>query len=475
MTFRMALRSFAAQPVRSAVLACGFGMGIACMAGLLGVGEVILDQSRSPYLRGGGDLVVYGASGRVTSARFVTSQLFSSPPLAGRSIVASPSLDATVYLMRPDEDPLAIRARGGIPALERALGDPETSGIAAWKNEPDDHAWVSPDPADVLRAMDRFHGIPRVPARAESWAEWLYFNGRTAEVRFYLTFMVGPRTPDGRRRAGVRLQLEREGRTASYFARDEISEKELLAGAPDMRIGASSVRLEGLRYHITLRLHEDDRDPPAGTPDLTGEITVDAVPGGSLPPFEISGVGGWVSGYVVPVLSGALGGSLSVGGQDVPLDGGVGYHDHNWGFWEGVTWQWGQVAGEDLSLLYGRVLPPADAADPDRIPGFLVALGPDGPLGFATDVAIEEFDDPASRRPRRIVVQGSSEAIDLRLDLNVVGTTGTRFGGSFGGRGEFVQLRAVYRATGVIGDRKVDFTAPGAAETFRADPATGPR
>ena len=44
MTFRLALRSFAAQPVRSLVLAGGFGVGIASMAGLLGVGEVILEK-----------------------------------------------------------------------------------------------------------------------------------------------------------------------------------------------------------------------------------------------------------------------------------------------------------------------------------------------------------------------------------------------------------------------------------------------
>ena len=50
MAVRIALRSLAVQPVRSAVLACGFGSGIAAMAGLLGIGEVILTQSRSPQL-----------------------------------------------------------------------------------------------------------------------------------------------------------------------------------------------------------------------------------------------------------------------------------------------------------------------------------------------------------------------------------------------------------------------------------------
>ena len=41
-------------------------------------------------------------------------------------------------------------------------------------------------------ALDRFHPIPDVPLRADSWAEWLYFNGRAGDTRFYLTFMVGP-------------------------------------------------------------------------------------------------------------------------------------------------------------------------------------------------------------------------------------------------------------------------------------------
>ena len=37
MIFRLALRSLATRPIRTAVLACGFGFGIAIMAALLGV------------------------------------------------------------------------------------------------------------------------------------------------------------------------------------------------------------------------------------------------------------------------------------------------------------------------------------------------------------------------------------------------------------------------------------------------------
>jgi hypothetical protein len=467
MTFRIAVRSFAAQPVRSVVLVCGFGFGITCMASLLGVGEVILEQSRSPHLRGGGDLVVYGAGGRVTSARFLGSQLIESPPLAGRATAASPSLDVPLYLVRPGGPALRIHARGGIPSLERALGDPETSTIAAWRDTPADREWASPDPGDVLRAMDRFHPIPDVPARADSWAEWLYFNGRSGDTRFYLSFLVGPRSSPGRRSAHVRLQLERDGRLRCFADRDEIAERLVRDLAPDLRIGSSRVRLEGLRYRIELALYAEDRVPRSGQADLTGEIVLEAVPGRSLPPFEVSGAGGWVSGYVVPVLSGRLDGRLLAAGESIPLVGGRGYHDHNWGFWGGVTWQWGQVAGEDLSLLYGRIRPPADAADAERIPGFLVVLGPDGPLGFATDVAIEERDDASTGLPSSIFVAARGAGLDIEMQLDVTDTIRTAIDAGPEGGGAFVQMQARYRVTGSIGKRVVDFAAPGAAETFR--------
>ena len=121
--------------------------------------------------------------------------------------------------------------------------------------------------------------------------------------------------------------------------------------------------------------------------------------GYSLPPIAITGARGWVSGYVVPVMSGALDGAIRVGDETLPLSGGTGYHDHNWGFWEGVSWQWGQVQHEGLSILYGRVFPPADAADASRVPGFMMVLGPDGALGQATRVTIDETMEPTLDRP----------------------------------------------------------------------------
>jgi hypothetical protein len=443
MIFRLALKSLLMHPIRALVLGVGFGLGVGVMATLLGVGEVVLEQAKEPALIGGGDVVATDVAGAVTSARFVLASI-------GAGGTASPRKRADLFLMRPGKDPLLIQARGGIPSLERALGDPETSHQPAWQDAPGDAAWSSPKHEDVLRAMDRFHQVPDVPARASSWAEWLYFKG----PNFYCTFLVGPKNTNGSRIAGVRLQLDRGGRVTSLGETAELDEAALLASAPDLTIGNSRVRLEGWRYHITLNL-----------PEASGDFFIDALPGRQLAPLVIRGAGGWVSGYTVPVMSGPLGGWIQVRGDRVALDG-TGYHDHNWGFWQGVSWRWGQVQHEGLSYVYGRVSPPADAADPERIPGVLIALGPDGPLGYSTRVAIRETDDPATGRPQRIVVSSEGGSLDLTMDITVRDTIVTP-GGVLAKGPDFLQLRGSYHVTGKAGGQAVDFTALGAAETFR--------
>ncbi|MQA31674.1 MAG: hypothetical protein GEU82_17870 [Luteitalea sp.] len=459
----MAWKSLVAHPVRTAVLGVGFGLGVSVMATLLGVGQVVLQQARAPALAGGGDLLITGSTGALTSARFVLGRLQEAA--AGNPVVASPQRRAELFLVGPG-GVVPVGARGGIPSLESALGDPETSRIASWQDSPADAAWASLDPAAVLRAMDRFHPIPDVPARSASWAEWLYFRGQSRDVQFYITFLVGPKQPDGRRIAGVRLQLDRGGRQTTYSDSALLSEADVIASAPDLTIGRSRVRLEGMRYRITLDLPEGSRGAPgAGMSRALADIVVEAQPGRSVAPIVIRGAGGWLSGYVVPVMSGALSGALTVSGTEVMLAG-TAYHDHNWGFWEGVSWRWGQVQHEGFSYVYGRVYPPPDAADPARVPGFLVAIGPDGPVGYGTNVTITETDDPETGRPTRIVVEGRGSGVDLKMDLTVESAIVTA-GGALASGPDFLQLRVRYHVTGRAGGDELDFTAPGAAETFR--------
>ncbi len=452
---RLAVRSLTAHPIRSAVLAAGFGVGVGVMAILLGVAEIVLDQARAPALVGGGDVVV--RLGPQVPARLLLSGTLQSDALRKRVAVAAPGHTNALYLIHEGRA-TRVAARGGIPSLERALGDEETSSVAAWRDLPADVEWTRDTPERLLREVDRFHPVPDALAWASSWAEWLYFNGRSKDARFYLTFMVGPVQKDGLRSAGVRLQLDRNGEVENFTAAQAISQADALE-APELTIAGNTVRLDGLKYVVSLDL--------AGAKGrrVRGTFTVEASPGKLVPPIEIAGARGWRSGYVVPVMSGRLNGQLEVGGETIPFDEGAGYHDHNWGFWQGVSWQWGQAQQGDLSLLYGRVFPPREAADPDRIPGFVGVLGPDGPLGYATDVTITESNN-ASGQPQTISITARSAVLNVtaRFDVGSVVTTQR---GTLGAQLEFLQMRGTYTVTGKAGDRAINFTAPGSAETFR--------
>jgi hypothetical protein len=456
---RLALRSLATRPVRTAVLACGFGFGIAVMAALLGVGDVILEQAHSPALDGGGDVVIGGRFGTLENGRFLIASVLGSPDMAAQITGVAPWRKTTLYMLK-DGRATAVAVTGSVPGGDRAVGNPEIENATGWNDTAHDRAWSAPDQLDVLRTMDRFHSVPDRPEFAASWAEWLYFNGRSADgqLRFYLTFMVGPAAGEGRRLAGVRLQLDRDGRTSSYAAGGTVDEASALASAPDIEIAGNRVRLEGSRYTIALSL-----------PGASGTLTLDAAIGQSLPPATITGARGWVTGYTAPVLSGRLNGTLALGNEKAIFADAAGYHDHNWGFWKGVRWQWGQVASGDLSFVYGRIVPPPDVADPDRVPGFLGVLGAKGALGFSTNVSLEEASDEHGT-PQQVTVRASGQAIDLELVFAIDRTVRSPMSMTAAAPGSpmsFLQLGGEYRVKGKVGERAVDFTARGAAETFR--------
>jgi hypothetical protein len=463
---RLAWRSLTAHPVRSAVLAAGFGFGVTVMAILLGVAQIVLEQAISPALLGGGDVIIYPRE--EMPARMLLSGTLQSDGMRSRVRAASPTQRADLYLIGKDRT-TPVDARAGIPSLERAMNDPETAGVDAWRDTPADVAWTRDTPERMLHQIDRFHPIPDVPEWSSSWAEWLYFNGRADGARFYLTFLVGPRTAGGGRTAGVRLQIERDGRMHTFTASDALTDAEVEM-APNLTIGRSSVRLEGMRYRIHLDLVD------ASGRRALGDLTLTASAGKLVPPIEIAGARGWVTGYVVPVMSGALDGTIAMGADRVSLDGGTGYHDHNWGFWQGVSWQWGQLQHEDLSFLYGRVFPPRDAADPEQMPGFLGALGPDGPIGYASSVRITETSD-AHGRPTTIEIRARGPAVDLTLLFTVASVETTRMSqGPLANGVDFLQLHGQYAVTGRVGQREINSVAPGSAETFRgSQPVAGSR
>jgi hypothetical protein len=453
---RLAFRSLTAHPVRSAVLAAGFGVGVAVMAILLGVAGIVLEQAQAPALAGGGDVLI--RLSLPVPARLLLSGTLQSDALRPRIRTAAASHTTDLYLLHNGQA-TRVNARGGIPSLERALADPETAHLEAWRDTAADVAWTNAPPDVVLRQIDRFHGIPDAPAWANSWAEWLYFNGRSNQAAFYLTFLVGPRIDGGARSAGVRLQIDRDGQMESFVGRADLMDAEL-SRAPDLAIGGSSVTLDGMRY----RIHLDVMD--ARGRKAVGDVSLEASPGRLVPPIEIAGARGWRTGYVVPVMSGRMEGAIDIDGTRVSLDG-RGYHDHNWGFWQGVSWQWGQAQQGDLSVIYGRVFPPREAADPDTLPGFVGVLGPDGPLGYSSNVRIVETNDERGQ-PRTITVRARGTALDLDMQFDVASAVTTHQAqGPLANGIDFLQMRGRYTVSGRAGPREFTFTAAGAAETFR--------
>ena len=125
---RLAFRSLTAHPVRSAVLAAGFGAGVAVMALLLGVASIVLEQAQSPALVGGGDVNIRLPLG--VPARLVLAGTLQSESLRPRVRIAAASHTTELYLLREGRR-TRVDVRGGIPSVERELGDPEVAGISA--------------------------------------------------------------------------------------------------------------------------------------------------------------------------------------------------------------------------------------------------------------------------------------------------------------------------------------------------------
>jgi hypothetical protein len=277
-----------------------------------------------------------------------------------------------------------------------------------------------------------------------------YIAATVTEVGFLTGFWA-----DGSRRLAWL-----EDYVASFSASADL-DPAAVAAAPELTMGRNQIRLQGMVYRVVLDLQDG-----AGR-RLIGELAIEGAPGRLMPPLEIHGAGGWRSGYVVPVMSGRVDGELVVNGQRVAFTDGAGYHDHNWGFWEGVSWQWGQVQHGDLSLVYGRIFPPPDAADADRIPGFLALIGPDGPIGYATNVSIDEENAAGTSQPAVITVTARSVSLDLTATFSVKDIATNRIPGPLASTMDFLQMRGLYKVEGRAADRSLSFEAQGSAETFR--------
>ena len=154
------------------MLSAGFGAGVAVMAILLGVAEVVLEQAQSPALVGGGDVLI-----RMTPQ--VPARTAARGHAAGRtrSEAASPAprrrTAPDLYLCTTGDDACRVADAAGFRASSARSA---IARAAAWRRgaiAEGDRAWTRDTPAKGLRQIDRFQPIPDAP-------DWARFVGRVA-------------------------------------------------------------------------------------------------------------------------------------------------------------------------------------------------------------------------------------------------------------------------------------------------------
>jgi hypothetical protein len=162
------------------------------------------------------------------------------------------------------------------------------------------------------------------------------------------------------------------------------------------------------------------------------------------------------------------------------------YHDHNWGVWRGVTWDWGASRAGQYTFLYGRVYP-ADTTL--SIPPVLVYLVDS--LGFRAvfrpklisyeDNRIVPMGATQLKVPSRATFQDARGSDTLRVDIEVEDAiaTDTRAGkkaakkergdplGSDKKRPYFIQMKGTARISGRLDGVPLFGTGTGFFETYR--------
>ena len=97
-------------------------------------------------------------------------------------------------------------------------------------------------------------------------------------------------------------------------------------------------------------------DVPNG--DWGGQLLLTLHEAGRPARWTLPGARDFVSGYAVAGLRAYAAGSICVGARCERYDGAQSYHDHNYGTWRGVTWDWGAARAGSYTLLYGKAIAP---------------------------------------------------------------------------------------------------------------------
>lgn len=475
MIWTLALRHLWVRKRRSGFLLLGFALGVGVMIVLLSVGEAMLDQSRDVALVGGGEVTVLplgidveamrtgGVSGMffgIDHARFLTRQLLGGPRQAGVVRAVAPAIEGKIVYLSRAGTTLPVRAGGEIPTRAAAVGAGLTLLEGRWSDSPADSAWIAPGPGRLYNELDRFH-LP--PEPDSTWGEWDYFNVVTApDEWWYITLLVGGEVPHGRW-GGQVLVTRRgaQGRYERFVTRVPASLISLDTARADLTIGESSVRQSDGVYRLVARAM-----------GKSGEARVDLevrpLINRYFPPVELREKA-FLSGYAVPGLVADARGTVCVHGRCRQVAGAPAYHDHNWGIWRGVSWEWGAAQGGSLAVLYGGIYTPE--SDNAAAPFFLTLVDSLGVRQILRFRAIQYAGGrPAAqasdvRAPERFVIVAGRDADTVRLQVRVDDALASRMPAEGVGR-HFLQMRGRFALTGRLAGQVVADSGTGFFETY---------
>jgi hypothetical protein len=495
---RLALRNLLDRPWRTLLLLSGFSTGVGVMIVLLSIGEAMLAQARNERLVGGGEVTVLpegldvelmktgGLGGlffSIPNARFIGLQLLDAPRLAGAVRAVAPQIDGKLlYLRTADGREVPVRATGEIPSTARAVGAAPDLAAGAWTDDEGDRRWRRPTPAELRHAIDHFHHTPATAEHRDRWAEWHYFNVLSADrTRWaFVTFAVGGDVPRGE--WGGQLLVTTHGDRAPdrRFALDVPRTRvRLSTDSADLTLGDASVTvLPDGNYRVVGSAPAVDGRGDSARVDLV----VSPAPGAYFPGVEL-GDGSLVSGYAVPALRATASGELCVAGRCERLRDVQAYHDHNWGIWRSVDWEWGAARAGDFTFLYGRVQPTDGSAE--VAPLLLYVVDSLGYLALFRPQGVEYVDGRTTtvsgrtiRVPSRAVLADVRGDDTLRVELTIDHATATDTRQGFLARGDtaaaravtrpyFVQMKGRARLTGRVGGRAIAGEGIGFFETYR--------
>ena len=476
----LAFRHLTVRKLRSLLLLLGFSLGVGVMIVLLSVGEAMLDQSRDISLVGGGEVTVLpqgidveamrtgGVSGMffgIDRARFLARQVLGGPRERDLVRVVSPAIEGKLLYLRHGNRTVAVRAGGEIPSRARAVGSGLDVRAGRWEDSPADSSYLVPTPQQFYDQLDRFH-LPRRPDSA--WGEWHYFNLVTAPGEWwYITYLIGGEVPKGRWGGQLLVTHRRpDGRYERFTAQGPSSGVEFDTSRADLTIAQGSVRQRNGTYRL--------RGQAGGRSGrLRWDVSLVPAPNRYFPPVELRD-DDLVSGYVVPALVAKASGRICVASRcrefaEVPA-----YHDHNWGVWRNVTWEWGGAQGSHLSLLYGGVYGPerrASEGSPGNSPFFLTlvdSLGVKQVLRFGRiqyEGARAAAGPVRAHAPARFSLVGIRDADTVRLGVQVVDALATEMAAS-SFRRVFLQMRGRFTLTGKVAGREVADSGMGFFETY---------